>query len=415
MSYYILPIQFLAVTPFLNDQTTLVRNAITIIFPLTLLFFKPNAIYKFKMMSTIFSLILFVYFLSALYNHQNWNQFLLGNYGRSDGVLVLLGLYLIFLLSAYSIPDSKMTILKIFNLIINLTIALGILELMQLNPIRWTAEYKGIKLSLANPNFASTFIACIAIFCVYGYLEEKGFSKNVYVAKYLFLSFLVIKTESSQGFILLILGIILSLCFEIMRGKNLKSIVVLYKKRISVYIVVLISAPLIILITNKNLVNYLNTSLNLNDRLAHWSLATKVWNENRVLGVGISGLQSHIAEFKTYSDVRRWGEYGHPDKSHNIFLDHLANGGLIALLLYLLLFSIITFFGIKNVLRTSNLKTARLNASVFIFWLSYILQNLFSPSQIVIETAGMLIGGYICGTYYHTKSFSVGRNDTKPK
>ena len=106
---------------------------------------------------------------------------------------------------------------------------------------------------------------------------------------------------------------------------------------------------LIILTLNSNekIINYINLSLNLNDRIAHWKLAIHVWNENKIFGVGLSELQSHIAEFKTYSDVRRWGDYGHPDKSHNFLLDHLANGGPIIVILFLI-FSFGEFYYTKN-------------------------------------------------------------------
>ena len=414
MIYNILPIQFIAVTPFLNDQTTLVRNAFAIIFPLIVLFFSPNIFSRYKTISVIFLLILFFYFVSALYNNQKWNSFLLGNYGRSDGLLVMLGLFFTFLLSA-NLVLTHANLSKKLNFVVNLTIILGILELLELNPIRWESGYEGIMLSLANPNFASTFIACMAIPCLYGLLENKGMDRTIYTIKYLALVFLVFNTQSSQGFLLILTGIFIFGYFELKRLFFLRKKFFQNKKIFLFFVSVFSGLIILTLNSNEKIINYINLSLNLNDRIAHWKLAIHVWNENKIFGVGLSELQSHIAEFKTYSDVRRWGDYGHPDKSHNFLLDHLANGGPIIVILFLIFFLMVTFFGFQIVLKEPNSSFQRFNVSFLIIWISYLLQNMASPSHILIETLGMLTGGYICGTYYRKFKSIIGKHGAKRK
>ena len=75
----------------------------------------------------------------------------------------------------------------------------------------------------------------------------------------------------------------------------------------------------------------------------------------------------------------------------------------------------VTFFGFQIVLKEPNSSFQRFNVSFLIIWISYLLQNMASPSHILIETLGMLTGGYICGTYYRKFKSIIGKHGAKIK
>jgi predicted Zn-dependent protease len=95
-----------------------------------------------------------------------------------------------------------------------------------------------------------------------------------------------------------------------------------------------------------------------------------------------------------------------PDKSHNVFIDHLANGGLIGGLLWLIMV-LSVFYVLFKIIRSSFKNHVEISILASI-WTAYVVQSLISPDQIVLSVIGYSSAGLIVGTYLKQRNLVSG-------
>jgi hypothetical protein len=98
-----------------------------------------------------------------------------------------------------------------------------------------------------------------------------------------------------------------------------------------------------------------------------------------------------------------------PDKAHNIFIDHFANGGIFIGLMWIIFVFYISFYALKITVNSSQVDRFTNVAPLISIWFLYIFQSLISPDQIILSAIGFLSGGLIVGIYLRLKNQNINQ------
>jgi hypothetical protein len=88
-----------------------------------------------------------------------------------------------------------------------------------------------------------------------------------------------------------------------------------------------------------------------------------------------------------------------PDKSHNVLIDHFANGGMVVGLIWIAFIASVFYVLVKSLRKTEHVQVRRDLALLGTMWSTYVLQALISPDQIVLSLIGYSSAGLIAGIY----------------
>ena len=141
----------------------------------------------------------------------------------------------------------------------------------------------------------------------------------------------------------------------------------------------------------------LRTDLQIDSRLSYWRIGYEIGKDNIIFGVGKDQLFYFSPEYLNELYSKRIMELTSIDKSHNVILDHFANGGLIAALVWILL-CVLIFKCILNLLSENNLKITKWKLFPFIsIWITYFFQSIISPDDLLLTLLGITSAGVIYG------------------
>jgi hypothetical protein len=170
-------------------------------------------------------------------------------------------------------------------------------------------------------------------------------------------------------------------------------------------LVIILSSILVFLILLNNFRNLLNELTSADDRLAQQRAGLDMFMDHPLFGVGVDNLQKFMPMYIRPEDIRREGIDIVADKTHNVLVDHLANGGLFTGTAYILFLGLIFYF-IGSILKHSpkgNLNLA-LPASIFI---GYVFQLFINTDSIVNLPIPYICMGLISSYYLQQKNSSA--------
>ena len=332
-------------------------------------------------------------------NEQNYSNFLIGTYGRNTGILALAGLFLLTLQSAdYFSIDSNKLLFSLYVLL-GLSLAYGIIQKLNLDPINWE-KGAGLGATVGNPNYYGALLGFLSIIPLFYFLKPKSKYRYMHLIVYILILIQTFIIGGSQGYIIFAFSLIVFIVVKFRERifHRLKPIIIV--------VVILFSSVFLILLQNfANITTTLNSNLQFESRLEHWKLSLRIWQEHFLFGVGIENLSNFSGEFRNQT-MRNWGLYTLPDKSHNMFLDFFATGGVFVGLSWIVFVLFVyqkVFFLLKNI----DVKTQNRNVYVFsVIWSSWIFQTFFSPSHIVLDACGMMVAGALIGLASKVKNES---------
>lgn len=387
----ILPISlFFAISLFATNVTTLLRSGLIALFAFIILIIKPIVFKKYKLFVLLFSTIIICYVISFVINEQNYSNFLIGSYGRNTGILALTGLFLLTLESAEYFSNESNKLLSSLYALLGLSLAYGIIQKLNLDPINWE-KGAGLGATVGNPNYYGALLGFLSIIPLSYFLKPSSKYRYMHLVIYILILIQTFIIGGSQGYIIFAFSLIVFIVVKF-RESIFRRL-----KLISISLVVLFSSIFLILLQNfANITTTLNSSLQFESRLEHWKLSLRIWQEHFLFGVGVENLSNFSGEFRNQT-MRNWGLYTLPDKSHNMFLDFFATGGLFVGLSWVVFVFFVyqkVFFLLKNI----DAKTQNGNAFVLsVIWSSWIFQTFFSPSHIVLDACGMMVAGALIG------------------
>jgi hypothetical protein len=394
-----IPLVYIALAPYLNDGTTLLRNAILILFPLFIWLFNPIKIDRNLLISSFVMLLPIWYLISwVIYRQQSFSDFLLGGYGRGTGFLSLVGVLLTFLLISQKIETNFDKLFKYTYYTLFLALIHGVLQFFSLDPISWANNTTGLYLTTGNTNFASTFLGILSIFLIMHFFVAGTRLRIILGILILINVLLILNTKSSQGFLIFIFN--LTFATLVMSRVGLK----LFSKkkpgnRTVLFVTLILSIIYVIsqFWNLRELVLNLRTDLQIDSRLSYWRIGYEIGKDNIMFGVGKDQLFYFSPEYLNELYSKRIMELTSIDKSHNVILDHFANGGLIAALVWIL-FCVLIFKCILNLLSENNLKITKWKLFPFIsIWITYFFQSMISPDDLLLTLLGITSAGVIYG------------------
>jgi hypothetical protein len=155
----------------------------------------------------------------------------------------------------------------------------------------------------------------------------------------------------------------------------------------------------------QNLKNWLFYQGSVSQRLDYWGNGLSVWQDNLFFGVGADQFQRYAALYRTSGQIIRDGNSVIPDRSHNVLIDHLANGGIVGGFLWISILALV-YFSLYKIIKGDFKNRGEISVLASV-WNGYVVQSFISPDQIVLSVIGFLCGGYIFGSYLSTQNTSV--------
>jgi O-antigen ligase len=388
--------------------------------------------YYTKFLFTSIKSILIVYFLyistiviSSIYSNSNLGSILLGSWGRNNGLIVVLVMFIIFLASITLNQSSQIVILLLFYL--------GII----LSSYAWMQYYDKdfmvalfpwlktnlfiIHLTFGNSNFASVFLAFTftATLCVF--LESIHRKLN---SLYMFFSVvsifshvLLIPKIDTQGKIAygIGLGIVLFiyLIFSTFKFAKMYSFI-FFSTATATGIFGLLGLRGI-----GPFAGMLSDNIRaLNDRYFAWLAAIEMIKDFPIFGVGMN---SFIDSYRLYRlpgayEVVTQQYYMDFDNAHNTYLHIGATLGIFSLILYIILIVVITFKALKAF--KNNRSNSIFNSGLLAIWVIYLITSIVSIDYIILAIWGWVCVGTLIGNTLDHNSLNLtvdGNLKTKSK
>ena len=337
----------------------------------------------------LFILDLFLVFFIA---GTNPTQEFFGAYGRSTGLLAYLSLCLLFVAAVVGYSDELLEKIKRALLLAGaFSMAYGLIQVLDMDPINWANQYSPVIGFLGNPNFQSSFLALSGGL---SFALMLGAFKNPllligYATYQVVCLFLIVKTNSQQGLLVFAggAGVVLVLWLRTTRFTFLAvpSYVVSACGFILVTLGSLNVGPLASLLYKES-VTY---------RGDYWGAGVKMGLENPIFGVGLDSYGDWYRRARSVEATLRRGPEVTSNAAHNVFIDFFAYGGFPLAIIYLSLMFL--------VLRSCYLvfKRAHTYDPTFIglvaVWVAYQAQSIISLNQLGLAVWGWIISGLIIG------------------
>ena len=340
------------------------------------------------------------YLISIVLNNQNFFISIIGAHQRHFGLASLLCIIVIFIICSRSEIKIEHWLKIGLGLALVTSNFLGLMQALGVDLFINPTYNNVVTLTFGNPNFAGAFIGMLSIINLYFLLKTKSIIyKYFWFAMFCLSVFLSIKTDSLQSPILIILNFSIVFLFLGAPGLATNKFSIKQKNYISMLFIPIVIIITLFLVNYSRIKYWFSKESNFNARIDYWGNGIDVWKDHLFFGVGIDNLQNFAAIHKTNSQVMRDGSFVIPDKSHNVFIDHLANGGLVSGCLWLIFVSSIIYiiFSLNRLILSSRLEFSIL-ASIFI---TYIFQSMISPDHLILTLVGWISAGLLVNLYFN--------------
>ena len=322
-----------------------------------------------------------------------------GTNGRATGFVAYVVLAAL-LLGAAVVASSQFLNSFSHTLLIagGLSIGYGFLQAVGADPIKWVNQYSPVIGFLGNPNFQSSFVGFSGVLA-FAFILTQGLKLSLrlmYVA-YLALSvFVIVKTDSQQGLLVLAGGIAIVGMIWVSNSKfKVATIPALVLSGIGAVFVALgslNSGPLASLLY-KDSVTY---------RGDYWRAGWKMTLENPLFGVGLDSYGDWYRRARTLEATLRRGPEVTSNAAHNVLLDFSSNGGFPLVIIYLALMVLVAISAIKLLKRSNGFNPAV--AGLIAVWVAYQAQSIISLNQLGLAVWGWIISGLIIGYELNTRA-----------
>jgi hypothetical protein len=215
----------------------------------------------------------------------------------------------------------------------------------------------------------------------------------------LIVPFVIIKTDSQQGFLVLAGGIAIVGIIWISRSEfkvlTIPALIVSGIGAVFVALGSLNSGPLASLLYKVS-VTY---------RGDYWRAGWKMTMEHPFLGVGLDSYGDWYRRARTLEATLRRGPEVTSNAAHNVLLDFSSNGGFPLVILYLALMVLAVISAIKLLKRSTGFDPAL--AGLIAVWIAYQAQSIISLNQLGLAVWGWIISGLIIGYEINTRTKEV--------
>jgi hypothetical protein len=370
---------------------------------LVILLINFKTIKDFKNNLTLWIALLFA-FLSVIVvlNTQNaLSQQLYGVVGRQTGLILHLALCgLLIAGNLFASNEVLEKTIKLFLITGVLAGLYGIIQILDLDPLTWSSNENWVAATLANPNFYSAFMGMfVCVMLPYLFVSSKVMVKLTFLLGILLAIYIIIKTSSQQGLILVLLGVVITLFFVI-KSKNLG------KKWLMPYSFLALSGVVVLILDILQKVPWqpflYKTSVSA--RGDYWRAGIAVIEKYPLTGAGFDGLREQYGLVREPVTLTR-GDQLDLDAAHNIFIDKGIAGGIPLLILYVLII-LMVLIAIRRLVIDFKVYNPAMVA-VISCWIAWLAQSVISIDNVGLASWGWYLSGLITGLAAISKSPDV--------
>ncbi len=402
MFLVLVPLVLLSVGWFAHDPVTLFASTVLFVGALAgLLLFRRGA-WKRSWILWLPFVVVLGYLISAVVNGQGLASLYLGGYQRNFGMATWLALAVVFLIGAQGEVKVRGYLDWVLPGVLIAGLGYGLVQFFSKDPLPWTNPFNAVSLTLGNPNFAGAFFGILSVLAFSCIFVGKGVvQKSFGAALFAATVFISLKTNSLQSPLLIVGGIVI---YTLLANFGSKSGFGRVAKISSggvlgaavVGVVTLFAGSGSWLATAREKLFFQGSVA---QRLDYWRTGFEIWKDNPIFGVGTDQFQRYAALYRTPEQVKRDGVFVIPDKSHNVLIDHFANGGLVVGLIWVAFVISVFFMLVKALRKNESVQVRRDLVLLGTMWSTYVLQALISPDQIVLSLIGYSSAGLIAGIY----------------
>ena len=392
---------------FTYDPVSIFSSSLLLVISVLILLFEKKFYFNKSIFIVTPILIPISYFISSIANSQNFFSAISGGYQRNFGTATMFALSILFLFGMSAEINLRQFVNYGLLSVLVLANIYGYIQIIGLDPIPWTGLHNGVTLTLGNPNFAGALYGMLSCVVFIKILQNKKNNfKLLHTGLLISSIYLGFRTNAIQSQLLTFLGCLIAV--NILYRNDTSQIS--KKLRLLSTSGILTSITFIVLLFTTNLLPNLKTQIfnqsSIPQRLDYWRTGFEIFKDNAIIGVGADGYQRYAALYRNANQVVRDGYMVIPDRSHNVLIDHFANGGLLIGLMWIILV-VSVFYAltkiISNFTHNQNYDIAILGA----VWSTYIAQSLISPDQILLSTVGYATGGLIIGLYLKQRKLNT--------
>jgi O-antigen ligase len=315
-----------------------------------------------------------------------------GTFGRATGFVAYFALAALML--AAVISSNAFTLTRFSRILIiagGISIAYGIVQALDLDPLSWVNQYSPVIGFLGNPNFQSSFVGFCGIIA-FAQLIQKNCKLLVRGGYFLYLItvvYVIKETDSQQGFLVLLGGVAMVVLIWIktspVKFLTIPSLIVGFIGVVLVTLGSLNSGPLASILYK----------LSVTYRGDYWRAGWKMTVEHPFFGVGLDSYGDWYRRARTVEATLRRGPDVTSNAAHNVLLDFSSNGGFPLMLIYLALMVLVVVSAIKVLQRSQSFDPVF--SGLFALWIAFQAQSIISLNQLGLAVWGWIISGLIIG------------------
>ena len=398
----LIPLVFVSVGWFAHDPVALFASTVLLVGALSGLLLFRRKTWKKNWFLWLPIAVVLGYLISAVVNGQDLASLYLGGYQRNFGIATWLALTIVFLIGAQGEVKLRGYLDWILPGVLTASLVYGFAQFLDKDPLPWTNPFQSVSLTLGNPNFAGAFFGILSVITFSRiFIANNVGQKILGILLFCATIFISLKTNSLQSPLLIVAGIVMFTLLSNLGSKNAMGRIAVYSSGgvlgaafVGVFVLFVGTGSWLAIAKDK-----LFFQGSVAQRLDYWRNGFEIWRDHPIFGVGTDQFQRYAALYRTRAQLKRDGDFVIPDKSHNVLIDHFANGGVIVGLSWIA-FVISVFYMLYMSLR-KNLKIQKRRdlAVLGTMWSLYVMQALISPDQIHLALIGYASAGLIAGIY----------------
>ena len=330
------------------------------------------------------------------------NVGLLGETQRRNGFLAYLGLSVILLCASRIINFSNVNSIYMAGIALGSILSTyGVMQISGRDFQSWDNPYNAMIGTLGNPNFASSMLAILVMFGIYG-LFNGGMPFIYKLFSFYVIGvglFAIIGSNSRQG----LLVILFSLTFYFVVYAFIKNILLGTVAAFLGGALILFSTLGMLRIGPLASIVYKDS---LSVRGYYWRAGIEMFQSSPVFGVGVDRYGIFFKQFREYSYPLKYGYELTSTNAHNTFIQLFATAGILVGATYLALLVFIFVSGI-SLIRHSEMLQKKQTLGLLAIWLGFQSQSLISIDNIGISIWGWLLGGAILGLRFSKNSLAT--------
>jgi O-antigen ligase len=341
-------------------------------------------------------------------------QQLFGTTGRNTGLITYLAFSILFVvaLAASSVVFLNRFLMAVLVVGVS-SLGYGLVQALGGDPFNWVNPYSPVFGFLGNPNFQSSLLGILGAVVFTQLLSGsvKIQIKGAYLVYLLVTVYVIKETDSQQGFLVLLIGLAVSLGIFI--NQRSKALGFSYLGLVAVGFVAVLVGTL-----NKGPMASLLYKDSVTYRGDYWRAGWKMTLENPIFGVGLDSYGDWYRRSRTIEATVRRGPEVTSNAAHNVFLDISSYGGFPLVLIYLALMVLVAVSAVKVIKRPRGFNAGFVG--LVAGWIAFQAQSIISINQIGLALWGWVLSGLIIGYEINTRGGDVvvekksGKSATKP-